>query len=602
MAVKRRTVWILGATGVVLAGLVTGVAAFMWYLSSPDRATGFIRNQIALRTEREVSLSAGWVDWGWKPVLRLRAVALEGKADAGILDLRLDPFGFLIGQRMVEHADIEAAAYSATLGSGGTGAPGLLDQVASVEMRQVRLDIARPNRPVSRLFITRGSGDLRSGDFEAEGRGGGADLTLSGRAAGLSLDGFEGEMTVSGDNFADFAALFGLSAPDTPPFTLSGGLSHDGDVWRFAPFDGTVGDSDLSGEMAADFSGDRPLLTADLRSDLLDLDDLGVIIGAPSDVQTGEENAQQAAINAAYAASPRLIPDAELDFTRFRAADAEVQFEAGEVKAGPFPLRSISFDLVLRDAVMTIDPLVFEAPLGGELDGRIDIDARSDTVRSRAEGRLEGFDLREIAQGRLARGPMTSEFLLNMTGSDLRSAFASADGEISFWTGAGAELRSLAVEGAGLDLGEVFLLILTEENENAEYVPVRCGAARFEVEDGIAHARPVVLDTEDSLITMTGEVSLETEIITLDVDADAKDVSWGSLLGGVSIGGTLRDPSVDVNAVGAVLQGGAAALLSGVAGPLAALPFTQPGLGEDAPCGAVLAHAQAVADREAQDG
>ena len=588
----RRTVWILGATGVVLAGLIAGVAAFMWYLSSPDRATGFIRNQIAHRTERDVSLAAGWVSWGWKPVLHLRAVALEGKAEAGVMDLRLDPFGYLVGQRVVEHADIEAAAYSATLGSGGSGSPGFLNHIASVDLRQVRLDLARPNRPVSRLFITSGSGDLRSGDFRAEGRGGGATLTLEGQAAGLTLDGFEGDLTVSGGNFADFAALFGLSAPDTPPFTLSGGLSHTGDVWRFAPFNGTVGDSDLSGEMAADFSGERPLLTADLRSDLLDLDDLGVIIGAPSDVQTGEENAQQAAINAAYAASPRLIPDAALDFARFRAADAEVHFEAGEVKAGPFPLRAMSFDLVLRDAVMTIHPLVFEAPLGGELDGRIDIDARSDVVNSRAAGRLEEFDLREIAQGRLARGPLTSEFLLNMTGSDLRSAFASADGDIAMWTGPGAELRKLAVEGAGLDLGEVFLLILTEEDDEAQYVPVRCGAARFEVVDGIAHARPVVLDTEDSLITMTGEVSLETEIITLDVDADAKDVSWGSLLGGVSIGSTLRDPSVDINAVATVLQGGAAALLSGVAGPLAALPFTEPGLGEDAPCSTLMSEAE----------
>lgn len=602
MALSRRTVWILVAAGAALGVLAALLIGFMWFLSSPDRATPFIRSQIDSRTERGVTLSSGWVDWDWKPVLRLRAIALEDKGEAGIMDLRLDPFGFLIGQRLVEHANIEAAAYRATLGRGGSGPPPLLSHVASVDMRQVRLDLERANRPPSRLFIARGQGDLRSGDFRAEGRGGNADLTLRGRAAGLTLDGFEGELTVSGPNFADFADLFGLGAPDTPPFRLSGGLSHEGDVWRFAPFSGTVGDSDLSGEMAADFSGDRPLLTADLRSELLDLDDLGVIIGAPSDVQSGEENAQQAAINAAYAASPRLIPEASLDFTRFRAADADVRFEAAEVKAGPFPLRAMRFELELRDAVMTIDPLVFEAPLGGMLDGRIDIDARSDAVNSRVEGELEGFNMREIAQGRLAQGPLTSEFLLNMTGSDLRTAFASADGEIAMWTGEGATLRKLAVEGAGLDLGEVFLLILSEDDANAQYIPVRCAAARFEVIDGIAHARPVILDTEDSLIRMTGEVSLETEIITLDVDADVKDVSWGSLLGGMSIGGTLRDPSVDVNAVGAVLQGGAAALLSGIAGPLAALPFVQPGLGQDAPCGAVLSHAQAVTGREAQDG
>lgn len=594
---RKRTFWILGIAGAVLAVLIAALIWFMWFLSDPDRATPFIRDRIAGSSERAVSLEEGWVDWNWKPVLRLRAIELEGKAEAATLDLRLDPFGYLAGQRIVEHAVIADARYRLTLGQGsGEGAPPLLDNVASVEMSEVRLDIERSAREPSRLVITSGSGDLRTGDFEMRGRGGDAQLTLSGRAEGLTLEGFEGELTVDGQNFADFAALFGLAAPDTPPFTLSGSISHEAERWAFGPFDGTVGDSDLSGEMAADFSGERPLLTADLRSDLLDLDDLGVIIGAPSDVQTGEENATQQAVNEAYAASPRLIPDAELDFTRFRAADADVSFEAGEVKAGPFPLRSMRFHLVLEGGVMTIDPLVFTAPLGGELNARIDIDARSDTVSSRAEGQLSGFQLREIAQGRLAHGPLTSEFLLNMTGSGLRSAFASAQGEVSLWTGPEAELRQVAVEGAALDLGEILLLMLSEDGSN--YVPVRCAAARFEVEDGIAYARPVVLDTEDSLIRMSGEVSLRTEIISLDVEADAKDVSWGSLLGGVSIGGTLRDPSVDVSALGVLIQGGAAALLSGVAGPLGALPFVQPGLGEDAPCGAVMAHAQAVTERE----
>ncbi len=593
LPLSRNAPWILAAVALFLAGLIAILIWIMVFLADAERATPFIRSQIANGTDRDVELEAGWVEWDWKPVLRLRSLTLVEKGRASTLDLRLDPLGALIGQRIVEQATIDDAAYRMTLGSGGNGGPpAMLQRVAMVDMTSVRLEIARSARDPSVLLITTGQGDLRSGDFEMRAEGGESVLTMTGQAEGLTLDGFRGQLDVAGENFASFASLLGLAAPDTPPFTLSGDLAHEGDVWSFGPFDGRVGDSDLSGEMAADFSDERPLLTADLTSALLDFDDLGVIIGAPSDVQTGNANAVQEAANAAYASSPRLIPDAQLDFARFRTADADVHFTAEEVKAGPFPLRSMEFRLVLEDGVMTIDPLVFEAPLGGMLDGRIDIDARSDTVNSRAEGRLEGFDLRDVAQGRLAHGILTSEFLLNMTGSDLRSAFASANGQIAIWAGPGSELRKIAVEGAGLDLGEVLLLMLSEDDENAQYEAIRCAAARFEVIDGIAHARPVVLDTEDSLIRMTGEVSLRTEIITLAVDADVKDVSLGSLIGGVRIGGTLRDPSVDINALPALLQGGAAAILAGIAGPLAALPFIQPGLGEDAPCGTLMAQAQ----------
>jgi len=36
--------------------------------------------------------------------------------------------------------------------------------------------------------------------------------------------------------FAAFAGLLSLSAPDTPPFNLTGDLSREGRAWRFAPF------------------------------------------------------------------------------------------------------------------------------------------------------------------------------------------------------------------------------------------------------------------------------------------------------------------------------------------------------------------------------
>ena len=50
-------------------------------------------------------------------------------------------------------------------------------------------------------------------------------------------------------------------------------------VWSFSNFSGRVGDSDLSGTIRVDTGPKRPVMKADLVSNLLDFDDLAGFIG-----------------------------------------------------------------------------------------------------------------------------------------------------------------------------------------------------------------------------------------------------------------------------------------------------------------------------------
>mgnify|MGYP003627099557 CR=1 FL=1 len=568
---------------------VVAVIGLMVFLSDADRATPFIEDRIDARLSTEVTLERGWVSAGWQPVLHLRNLDIAERGRASLINARLNPLGWLFGARLIAFVEIDDGDWRQRLGGSETGSPSALRHVKGVDLSSVRLELLREGRPPSAVMIDSAAGDLASGDFSMLATGGGATIRLGGQAAGLTLDDFDGHIGLDGENFADFARLMGVSAADTPPYSLTGRVRHDGDVWSLEPFNGVVGDSDLTGSMATDFSGERQLLIADLTSENLDFNDLGVIIGAPSDFSAGEENARQASVNAAYAASARLIPDARLDFDRVRHADARLSFRADHVTAGVVPLNAMAFEFTLDNALMTFEPLVFEFETGGRMETWITINARGDAVQTSVEGGLSDFDLRNIASGALARGQLASQFDLEMTGSDLRSAFGSANGNVSISTSTNAQLRQLAAEGSALDLGEVLLLIFTEEPPNLEFEAVNCAVARIEVTEGIASANPILVDTSDSLIRMDGTVSLRTEILDLAIETDAKDVSWGNLLGGVRLGGTLRDPAVQINAVESLLQGGAAALLAGVAGPLAAIPFADLGLGESLPCGELMA-------------
>jgi len=580
-----RRIALIGLGLCALAALLA--AAALWYLSAPERATEFVRARLEATTGHPATLEAGWVSPGWRPDVHLRGLTLADVGQAETIDARLNPIGFLFSDRLVSFIAIDEAAFTYRMQGrdGEGGPPDVLDNVRGVDIRQLRLSIRRQGREPALLIVTEARGDLLTGEFGLTAAGGRSVLHLDGAAAGLSLENFRGEMEMHGRNFAELAAVFGLSAPDTPPFSLYGDVAHSDGVWTFSPFHGLVGDSDLAGTMSADFGrAPRPRLTADLTSERLDFDDLGVVIGAPSSIDRTTENDEQEAANRAYARSNRLIPDARLDVERVRAADARVTFTAQSVQAGPVPLSGMEIDFRLENGVMTFAPLAFETAEHGHLTTYATIDAQTDTVRTDVEGSLRDLDLSSLAGGRLARGRMRMLFDLTMTGAGLRSAFASADGEITAVTEPGTQVRHLAVEGAGLDLGEVLLLRFAEDDGDREFIPVNCAGGRFTAMDGRIMADRAIVDTDDSLLRMDGEISLRDESIDLAVAAEAKDVSWGNLLGGVSVTGTLRDPEMQINAAASILQGAAAGLLGSAAGPLAALPFADLGLEQGTSC------------------
>src|SRR5690606_6137571 len=107
------------------------------------------------------------------------------------------------------------------------------------------------------------SGRLAGGAFELVGRGGGATVFFNGGLAGPFVQGIEGAITIRGDNLAEFADLIGLAAPDTPPYEWNARLSTAVNTWRLDGISGTVGDSDLGGDIEVTLGGERPFIEAD---------------------------------------------------------------------------------------------------------------------------------------------------------------------------------------------------------------------------------------------------------------------------------------------------------------------------------------------------
>ncbi len=402
----------------------------------------------------------------------------------------------------------------------------------------------------------------------------------------LEFEGLDGTLTAAGDNLQDLFPLFGVSTPNTPPYRISGQVHHEAGIWQISEADGKVGDSDIRGSFRYETGGERPLLKADLASRRLDFDDLGVLVGAPSQTGKGETaNAVQKELAQRYSAEERVLPDAKLDFARVRTMDAEVTFRGEQVNAPDLPLDNVRLTMRMRDGLIEFEPLELGVA-GGTLSSAIAIDGRKDPVASYLNLWLRGFSLERIAGGKAARGNIYGRVQLQTVGNSIRESFGTANGEASFIIEQGAA-RELLVEAAGLDIAETLTLALGDDSEET---PISCGLATFDVRSGVLQSRAILFDTEESVLTGNGTIDLGKEALSLDLLAHPKEPSLLTVDSPVRLTGSFKAVKLSLaEPQRALAQTGIAAVLGAVATPLAAaLAFVSPGGQEDAPCNTMV--------------
>jgi uncharacterized protein involved in outer membrane biogenesis len=158
----------------------------------------------------------------------------------------------------------------------------------------------------------------------------------------------------------------------------------------------------------------------------------------------------------------------------------------------------------------------------------------------------------------------------------------------------GAVDRTLAA-AAGFDLLGVLGSVLGITSEQVE---LNCTLADLAVRDGVVTTRSLLVDTPLAVIRGDGTINLETERIDLTLFTRPKrTVTVPIERTGVSIGGTLADPQVQLNPAELALRSATAATLGVLARPFGALVDALGGgqeqqAAEATPCREALAEVQ----------
>ncbi|HTA66011.1 MAG TPA: AsmA family protein, partial [Xanthomonadaceae bacterium] len=355
---RRRWPWLL-ATG-VLAIVAVAFALFDWNLFK-----GYVERRVSAATGREFHIDGNLdVRLSMQPLMTMDGLRLGNirgamqptMASARQLQFRVELWPLLNGKTIFPEIHLIRPSVLLERYHDGSDNWSLPDSGANPVIRQftvdhgelhyvddakhtdlvIDLDSDKAASPGLAPLNLRGRGTYRNNPFSLAGR---ADSPLDmantltpyridlaaaagpthARAIGalrhpLQLTGFNLDFSLAGPDLALLYRLLGIAMPETPPYRLHGTLGHIGHVWSFDRFTGTVGKSDLAGDVRIDNTGQRKRLTAELASRNLDVHDLAGFIGAPAHADPRKASTPQQAVEAVQAESNnRLLPQKPYD-------------------------------------------------------------------------------------------------------------------------------------------------------------------------------------------------------------------------------------------------------------------------------------------------
>ena len=392
-------------------------------------------------------------------------------------------------------------------------------------------------------------------------------LLLKGKISDLSaVRGMDLAFTIKGRDITKVTGAGGSQMNSKGAFQVSGQFSDPAaKVYRLPAFEAGWGDSQCSGWLELDTSGQRPRLKAELSSDKLDLRPFlkplqNKDAAEPQTAKGGSatEKKQKAGTPAAKPATrkKRVFPADPLPLAGLQKIDAEVKFRGKQVLLRALAFDNIEVDTRLKDGNLDIKPIKF-AIGGGKADGWFNLKSQNKPAELALTLTIDqlaiGPMLDQLDYSRSLEGNLDAVIDLDGTGDAVAALMAGLNGDIRIAVKDG-KTESKYLDLLAKYLGSGILRMLNPFEKKRQYTPINCFVNTVKIDNGKADIK-LLLDTDQTSIFGAGDVDLKTERLDLGIKPTPKK---GAMPGNVSfslnqlsrpfrLGGTLAKPALVVD-------------------------------------------------------
>jgi uncharacterized protein involved in outer membrane biogenesis len=413
--------------------------------------------------------------------------------------------------------------------------------------------------------------------LKEQGEGYPMDLVLETSSAQLRVEGTVSDMLnlrglalkLSADvqSSTRVAAFLGETlTTELGPLQTTVAISDAGDkTYKLSDLRISSGLGDAGGSLTVSLGGRRPKLSGVLSSQRVNL--------APF---LNGKNAK-AAETEKVAGRKRIFPDDPLPLRILKSADIQLKVDAGRVQWPYPPLTNLSMEVSVHNGRLVLRPIKMKVA-GGDAEGQVEIHPQGRTANAKAVFKLNGADLRLLAPDTGVQGRLDVELDLLSRGSSVASLMAALNGTTVAVIAQGTVDNQNIQHLAG-DVASGIVQLLNPSSRRANHTAINCGVSGFDIHNGLATVTALVVETPDMTVMGEGEVNLRDETLDLSLKPYPKggaagwNLSFTELANSLKLGGTLADPSLQVNpeqTIFAVLKAAGGVLLFGPAGIVAA--------------------------------
>lgn len=320
---------------------------------------------------------------------------------------------------------------------------------------------------------------------------------------------------------------------DGVPVVLDAQLKASGQTYAIENADIEYGETNLSGSGSLALDGPRPKITAAFTSTMIDLAGLA----------TQESAADETADAAAPArTSPYVFSPDPLPLGALRSVDADVTIEADNIQVTEKAVVTEAvIALALNDGDLNLTQLK-----GKAMQGTVDMTARLNAGVSPATlqtaltvtGLNYGDVLKTMDISEDVDGVIDIDVALSGRGNSMREIASTLNGHEEIVATDGIinnKLLALVSTGLGNIMGPLF--------GGQQETRLNCFINRFDITNGVANSRALVVDSDTFTVGGEGTVDLRDESLDLLFDIHTRDTALVSLAVPFRIKGTLADPS-----------------------------------------------------------
>ena len=319
-------------------------------------------------------------------------------------------------------------------------------------------------------------------------------------------------------------------------------LDGGADIYKIKNIKASLGDSDFTGNVTINTSKAKPIIDADIKSVLLDINGIS---GDEKNKKSPDSDQDQAT------AKDKLFSNENIDFSGLNALDAKIKYQATSIKADAVVLKNLATITTIKKGKLSLNPFKIEVGKTGFINARVDIDGAKKTPRVYSRISARGVDvgklLKEFDLGNYFTLKTDFEAEIKGTGVSAHKIMAGLGGNVRI-VGKEGRINDAIISTISTGLADALPWVARADSNI-----INCMIADIPIKSGVATINRMFMDTNGMKISGSGNANLGTEKLNITVTPAAKNISLGSFAVPISITGTLANPEVGINPAGAVV-------------------------------------------------